>query len=65
MFIIELNICHFISVTSFDEESACITAGKEFALIRTVGGKVRETLSSQTISEYLQITIRADPVKFM
>ena len=65
MFIIELNICHFISVTSFDEESACITAGKEFALIRTVGGKVGETLSSQTISEYFPTTIRADPVKFI
>ena len=55
----------FFSVTSFDEESACITAGKEFALIRTVGGKVGETLSSQTISEYLQITVRADPVKII
>ena len=26
--------------TGFDEDTACIKAGKEFALIRTVGGKV-------------------------
>lgn len=36
-------------VTSFDEESACITAGKEFALIRTVGGKVIYTGKSQCL----------------
>lgn len=60
-----LNICLFISVTSFDEESACITAGKEFALIRTVGGKVGETLSSETISEYFPTTIRAVPLKII
>ncbi|XP_062580615.1 E3 ubiquitin-protein ligase MYCBP2-like [Saccostrea cucullata] len=36
-------------VTFFDEESACITAGKEFALIRTVGGKVIYTGKSQCL----------------
>ena len=32
---------YLISATGFDEDIATITAGKEFTLVKTTGGKVR------------------------